>query len=248
MQLQIKQWLADFRVLAVLGLMGTMVICGGVAILAAIFGRTQASAPNARRSLTGYGLARKAVLAGCIIVAGYAATVVGASLASREKTLPVGQEKYFCEVDCHLAYSVTEMKIVKTIGEGPVAATPSGAFYVVTIRTRFDEHTISPQRGDAPLTPSPRSVALEDAQGRRYAPSAKGQLALEAGHRDGKALTMPLRPGQWYLTRLAFDLPADAGAPRLLLESPAQPKWMGWIAVGDEESLLHKRVYLQLPV
>jgi len=36
----------------------------------------------------------------------YFGLLFGMSLASKEDTLARGQEKYFCEMDCHLAYSV----------------------------------------------------------------------------------------------------------------------------------------------
>ncbi len=37
----------------------------------------------------------------------YFGLLFGFSLASRDHLLAHGQEKYFCEIDCHLAYSVT---------------------------------------------------------------------------------------------------------------------------------------------
>ena len=36
----------------------------------------------------------------------YFGLLLGFSLGSREVILAPGQEKYFCEIDCHLAYSV----------------------------------------------------------------------------------------------------------------------------------------------
>ena len=39
-----------------------------------------------------------------------------------------GQEKYFCELDCHIAYSVQNVQRMKSIGN----ATADGEFYVVT--------------------------------------------------------------------------------------------------------------------
>jgi hypothetical protein len=210
--------------------------------------RTAWRGKSGPKTAAGFGAAKWALVAGCIVVAIYGAALVGASLASRDITLPPGQEKYFCEVDCHLAYSVTEAAASRTIREGASPAIAPGTYYVVTIRTRFDEETISPDRGDAPLQPPARRIVLVDADGRQYEPSAEGQRALAGSHQDGEELTTPLRPGESYFTRLAFDLPPGAGEPRVLLESPAQPNWMGWIAVGDEESFLHKKVYLQLPV
>jgi hypothetical protein len=55
------------------------------------------------------GKARWALRVGALVGTGavvYIALLLGMSLASREVTLAPGQEKYFCEIDCHLAYSV----------------------------------------------------------------------------------------------------------------------------------------------
>src|ERR1022692_4712286 len=40
----------------------------------------------------------------------YAGLLFGFSLASRPHVLMRTQEKYFCEIDCHLAYSLLEVK------------------------------------------------------------------------------------------------------------------------------------------
>jgi hypothetical protein len=243
--MHLKQMLADVQVLMTLSFLAGLVICGGVAIVSGLLTKLRVAA---RRGSSGdVRTAKWALLAGSIIVASYGAMLAGTSLASREMTLSPGQEKYFCEVDCHLAYSVTGVTASKTIGGGASAVTGPGTFYVVTIRTRFDEKTISPHRGDSLLQPPGRRVTLVDADGRQYEASPEGQRALVAGHQNGEALTTPLRPGESYFTRLAFNLPPDVRKPQILLESPAQPRWMGWIALGDEESFLHKKVYLQLP-
>src|SRR5882672_12409349 len=92
------------------------------------------------------------------------------SLASREATIPPGQEKYFCEIDCHLAYSVRNSREDVQNGQRQLR---------VTLRTRFDETTISPHRPkDAPLTPNPRTVALLDAHGSRWPPTASSGILL----------------------------------------------------------------------
>ncbi len=49
----------------------------------------------------------RVVSAGAIL---YLALLVGFSLASRNKILARAQEKYFCEIDCHLAYSVLDVE------------------------------------------------------------------------------------------------------------------------------------------
>jgi hypothetical protein len=158
----------------------------------------------------------------------YLALLTSFSLASRTNVLARGQEKYFCEIDCHLAYSLVEVK--------PEPA--SGALhYVVTIRTRFDETTILPSRPkDAPLTPSPRTVCLIDSQGHRYLPVAS----------EGTPLLTPLRPSDSYTTQLAFDLPPNANPKDLRLLIATIPAWPDFVVIGDENSLLHHKTYFAL--
>src|SRR3970040_920370 len=45
----------------------------------------------------------------------YGMTVMAASLASSEKIVRAGGRKCFCEVDCHLANSVTGVQTAKTL-------------------------------------------------------------------------------------------------------------------------------------
>lgn len=161
-----------------------------------------------------------------VIAAGaavYFALLVGFCAASRTTTLARGQEKYFCEIDCHLAYSVVDVK------------TQPDSHYVVTPRTRFDETTISPSRPkDATLSPSPRDVRLLDATGHEYTP-----IAIV-----GTPLLTALKPGDSYATQLAFDVPKDAAGLRLLLNTT--PGWPDHLVIGDENSWLHKKTFFAL--
>ena len=90
--------------------------------------------------------------------------LLGFSAFSHDRTLAPGEEKYFCELDCHLAYSVQNVERVKQIGD----TVANGEFYVVTVRGRFDETTTAPLRPrDVPVTPNPLSFALVDGHGGR---------------------------------------------------------------------------------
>ncbi len=156
----------------------------------------------------------------------YFALLLGFSLASHATTLAAGQEKYFCEIDCHLAYSVVS---VKTETE------TQHVQYVITLRTRFDPNTISSRRPkDYPLTPSPRTVLLLDNQGHTYAPQSV----------SGTSLMTRLIPGQSYTTQLDFHLPAHAEGTKLLVATT--PGWPDHVLIGDENSWLHKKTYLRL--
>ena len=193
----------------------------------------------------GKGLARKILIVALILAAGYSGVLFAASFGSHEWNLEPGAEKYFCEFDCHIAYAVTGVAKAATLGPEGAKATAQGTFYIVSVRTRFDENTISPHRGNGPLDPSPRSVVLVDAAGNSYAPS---EAALQAFEKTGIASTpisQPLRPGESYISIFVFDLPAGAQNPRLLIETP--PGWPDKIFIGGEESLFHRKVYLRLP-
>lgn len=165
------------------------------------------------------------------------------SLASSEKVLAHGQEKHFCEIDCHLAYSVIDVRRNKTLGTGSNEATAQGIFNVVTIKTRFDETTISSTRGNGQLTPNSRVVKIFDEQGREYSPSPEGQRALDQSQGGGTPLTTPLRPGESYTTTLVFDLPPDVNNPTLLMN---EGEWVTRLIIGHENSLWHKKTRFQI--
>lgn len=170
----------------------------------------------------------------CLLVVGagatlYAALLFAFSLASHPQILTRSQEKYFCEMDCHLAYSLLEVKTEPAAG---------ATHYLVTIRTRFDETTTSPTRPkDAPLTPSPRTVLLiDDSSGRKYQPVAV----------QGTPLQTPLKPAASYTTQLAFEVPPAANPKNLRLLITTTPAWPDRIVIGDENSLLHHKTYFAL--
>jgi hypothetical protein len=156
----------------------------------------------------------------------YAAVFLLASLTSKDRVLGPNEEKHICEVDCHLAYSVVGVKTAQTLD----GRTARGTFYVVTVKVRFDEQTISPHRGMAPLTPNSRYVAIVDGAGRRYEAPAD-------------ALKRQLVPGESYTTDFVFDLPHDARDPRLILanhdiETP--------LLIGHENSVFHGKTTFRL--
>ncbi|MFQ5723812.1 MAG: hypothetical protein ACE5G6_04910, partial [Terriglobia bacterium] len=88
-------------------------------------------------------LARKVLWGGLLWAGLYIVVLLGFSFLSREKTLAAGEWKYFCEVDCHLAYSLVDVTTSKTLGEPPNQVTAQGTFYVVNVKMWFDEKTIS---------------------------------------------------------------------------------------------------------
>ena len=190
-----------------------------------------------------FGRAKIAIVAMAIAAGLYLGSLLIFSFASSENVLARGQEKHFCEIDCHLAYSITDSKQTKTIGNAPNQATANGAFTVVTIKTRFDETTIGPNRGNGQLYPNSRVLTVVDEQGRKYSPSPEGSKALELAGTAGTPIPTPLRPGESYTTTAAFDLPADVKNPTLLInEGALETRFI----IGHENSLLHKKTRFQL--
>ena len=186
----------------------------------------------------------KVVLVSMLIIAGaYLGVTLIFSFASNEKVLARGEEKHFCEIDCHLAYSIVNARQSKTIGNPPSQSAAQGLYTIITIKTRFDETTISPTRGNALLHPNSRVLTLVDERGNKYKPSAEGQRALDAAQGSGTALTTPLRPGESYTTDVVFDLPSDARASTLLIN---EGEWVTHLVIGHENSLLHKQAKFQL--
>jgi hypothetical protein len=182
--------------------------------------------------VTIYGAMRKKKWAGrCFValvaaIAIYTGVLFAFSAASKDRTLPRGQEKYFCEIDCHLAYSITN---VQELGEGGARR-----LIAITIRTRFDDKTISARRPkDAPLTPNPRSVQLVDESGNTFL----------SGLSSGTSFEKSLTPGESYVSTLVFQVPRTSEGLRLLITAPNGPVEF---LIGNELSLGHKKTYLGL--
>lgn len=184
-------------------------------------------------------------LAGLVGLGLYLVLLLAFSLMSREKVLAFGEEKHFCEIDCHLAYSVTNVRETKALGVQGKEATAQGIFYIVTIKTRFDETTISQTRGDGLLTPNSRIVTILDEEGNSYSPSTEGQSALGDSQPGGGGtpLDTPLRPGQSYTTDLVFDLPANIKNPELLMR---EGEFITRFIIGHENSFWHGKTKFRL--
>jgi hypothetical protein len=176
----------------------------------------------------------KLVLLALLVIAGvYLTAMLIFSLASREHVLARGQEKYFCELDCHLAYSMVNITQAKTFGDTANQLTAQRPFTIVTIKTRFDEKTTGPPRGNGLLYPNGRTVFLIDQQGQRYVPVS----------RAGTPLTNPVRAGESHTTEIAFELPANAQPASILINEDARETLF---VIDHENSLLHKKTRFQV--
>jgi len=163
------------------------------------------------------------------ITAAYLIAVLVFSFASHYWLLARGEEKHFCELDCHLAYSIVNV----TQSSPSTSESNQSTRTVITIKTRFDETTISPNRGNGLLYPNSRIVTLVDDHGTRYTPTAEA----------GTLLTTALRPGESYTTDLIFNLPDQARPARLLIN---EGEWITHFVIGHENSPLHKKAEFQL--
>ena len=177
------------------------------------------------------------------VVAGYLLLLCGASLASNERVLPAGGWKYFCELDCHIGYSVSSVQTTAVIGQEKQQLAAEGQFVVVRLNVWFDERTISPRRGNGLLTPNGRRVVLVDGSGRTYAESPFAEAEVTRLSGDAGSLRRPLRPGQSFAKDLVFDVPKDASGLRLLITED-DPETL--LIIGHENSLLHSKIYLGL--
>ena len=197
---------------AVLAFVGT-VLCGGALavayVVALITGRTS--------------LAKAALVVAAAGAGAYALLFGIASITSRNRVLAPGEEKHICEIDCHLAYSVA--------GAKTEPSPAGGTRYIVTVKVRFDEATISPRRPkDAALSPNSRFVALVDAAGNLYPGSTEG-------------LKRRLIPGESYTTDIAFDVPTAAQRVRLILRND---DFETHFIIGHENSFLHGKTTFAL--
>jgi hypothetical protein len=186
-----------------------------------------------------HGRAKVVIIAMLLIAGVYLGAMLIFSFSSHEKVLARGDEKHFCEIDCHLAYSIADIRQSKMVGQ----SSARGVYTIVTIKTRFDETTISSRRGNGLLYPNSRVLTLFDERGNKYATSAEGQHALEASQSNGTPLTTPLRPGESYSTDIAFDLPAEVKPATLLIN---EGEWNTYLIIGHENSPLHKKTRFQL--
>jgi hypothetical protein len=227
-----SEFVPHFAPIVVLLFLGTVLLIAA-SFLILLYGAVRRSAFLARLGLG----------AAVTIASGYFILLTGVSFASSEEVLPAGGWKYFCEINCHLAYSLMGAQTAAVLGPEMQQVSARGEFVVVRVKTWFDERTISTHRGNGPLTPNARKVILVDDSERRFALSPEGQTAFARLIGDSTPLTRPLRPGESYTTDFVFDVPRDARGLRLLItENDPETR----LVIGHENSLLHKKIYFGL--
>jgi len=164
------------------------------------------------------------------------------SLTSRERLLGLNEDKAFCGfyLDCHMQVAVSRVDTGRALGPASAPLRASGVFYVVTLRVSSTAvavrlHLLDPQ------------LVIRDAQGREYRRAAAAENVLASGGAPAESLTKELGPKEAFTTTVAFDLPADALAPRLsVTEGIWADKLIELFLIGDEDSFLHKRTAFEL--
>lgn len=189
-----------------------LLVCAGTAGAAALLALVAAAKGDERRF-------RRGALTTATIAIGYAVLVAGAAVLAPERALARGEEKYICELDCHLAYSVVDVR-------------RADDSLIIRLNVRFDAQSIGSQRErDLPLNPGLRTVRLVGDGGVRYPPISLGDLQRT------------LQPGQSYQTDLIFDVDAEATGLILYIADADRSKM---VLVGSDNAPLRRPVGFQL--
>lgn len=149
----------------------------------------------------------------------YFTFLAGISLASRERVLAPGAEKRFCALDCDLAYAVEEVERVDH-------AVPGRHLLIVRLRVRSDARA-------ARMRPSDFRAWLTTSDGVRIDPVTLPRPALLGD----------LGPGEIRTMELQFDIPERAHGLRLAV---VEGGWPTRLAIGDENSFLHRKTMFAL--
>lgn len=180
-------------------------------------------------------VARSIVLLTAAWVAAYATLLVVTSVASRERTLALGETKRFCGfyLDCHMGVAVERVDTMSRIGEPGNEVRAGGTFYVVTLRVSSDARRV-PLRLE-----QPRAVIV-DAEGFRH------QRSLDAEQRLARAqmpeLEQLVNAGDSFTRAIAIDVPHGAREPRLYVSMGGPlDRAVELALIGDEDALLHAR-------
>lgn len=175
---------------------------------------------------------KKFVLGGVAVwFALYALLLFGSSLSSEEKTLHLNEPKAFCGfyLDCHMHTAVTGVRKAKTIGD----KTAKGEFYIVKVKVFSDA-----KRVDLGLL-APKFYVI-DGDGKAYP-------RVEDAENPEPPFDQKIPAGGSFEREVVFDLPLDIKDARLdVAEGIGIDKAIEAVLIGDEDSILHKRVRFSL--
>ena len=221
-----------FAPIVVLAFLGTTLL----AILSVFVGLLGALRKS-RRMATG-GMA-----AGVVLMLVYGSILLAFSFLSRDVVLLPGAWKYFCEIDCHIAYSVGRVQTIESATAELEGGPRSEQFAIIELKTWFDPSTISPHRGNGPLMPSERRIRLIDSGGHEHSESPQKESLLAAKGLHSTPLRTRLRPGESYVSYLVFQTPVEGKDFRVLVTSAEELDRALW---GHEISPYHGKAYFQI--
>jgi hypothetical protein len=201
--------------LTILGLLAA----GGATLLALVKGRAR--------------VARSIILVAGAWVAAYATVLIVTSIASRQRTLALGETKRFCGfyLDCHMGVAVERVDTMSSIGEPGNEVRAGGTFHVITLRVSSDARRV-------PLHLQQPAIAIVDAEGFRH------ERSLEAEQRLPRArladLEQRVDAGGSFTRTIVIDVPHGAREPRLHVTIGAPlARAVEFALIGDEDALLH---------
>lgn len=167
----------------------------------------------------------------------YALMLIGASLASTEKVLAVGEAKEFCGfyLDCHMHTVVTGVRQAKTIGD----KTATGEFAIVNVKVFSDAK--NPNIRFRLLEPLAQVI---DASGNRFTRDSAAESLLPSGNVD---LGADIKGRETIEKEIVFDVPPDSRDLKLLItEGYGIDNVIEAVLVDDEDSILHKRAFFKI--
>jgi len=174
--------------------------------------------------------ARLGAGAALTIAAGYFILLSGVSFASSEEVLRPALE-IFCEIDCHLAYSLIGARNRRRAGPGDATGLRTRLICSCSSKDLvWRAHHLRPSR-QWPLAPNGRKVILS-MHGRSFAPSPEGQAAFARLIGFSTPLTTLLRPGEVLHDGFRLRCPRDlAGSGSQSLRRPRSR-----LVIGHENS------------
>lgn len=159
----------------------------------------------------------------------YATVLIVTSLASRERTLALGETKRFCGfyLDCHMGVAVERVDTMSAIGD----VRAGGTFYVVMLRVSSDARRV-------PLHLEQPDIAIVDAEGFRHERSLEAEQRL--GGTQQIELERPVAPGHSFTRAVVIDVPHDVRHPLLhVTMGGLLDRTVELALIGDEDALLH---------
>ena len=178
-------------------------------------------------------VARGIALVSAAWIVAYAALLIVTSLASRERTIPLGETKRFCGfyLDCHMGVAVERVDTASSIGEPGSEIRAGGTFYIVTLRVSSDARRV-------PLHLEHPRFAIVDAEGFRHERSLDVEQRLPTAWLGD--LEQPVNAGGSFTRAIVIDVPRGVRNPRLhvTMGGPLD-RTVELALIGDEDAVLH---------